>query len=138
MGKIVALDIGDQWTGVALSDALQLFAKPFVTWESSKLIHELSNLLKSEKIALVVIGFPKTMRGTESLQTKKIINMKEQLEKKIPGTSFMLWDERLSSKRAESVSQAKTKEQKLKSHAIAAAFILDSYLQFLSSQKSLE
>jgi len=36
-------------------------------------------------------------------------------------------DERLTSKQADQIKQAKTKEDKIKSHSIAAALILRSY-----------
>ena len=75
------------------------------------------------------------MRGTESDQTKKAVDQKENLEKKFPTTSWLLWDERLSSKRA-GEGMGSSKEDKLKSHARAAAYILDSYLSFLQNQKN--
>lgn len=137
MGKILALDIGDQWTGIAVSDTLGFFAKPYTTVESSKLNKFLSEFCKAEAIDKIIIGYPKTMKGTESLQTKKVLETKERLASLFKNIQFLLWDERLSSKRAEAISAAKTKEQKLKSHAIAAAFILDSYLLFSSSQKNI-
>ena len=77
------------------------------------------------------------MRGTESDQTKKVLAIYEELQKLFPETVFVLWDERLSSKRAQTASPARTKEEKLKSHAIAAAFILDSYLNYLKMQAFL-
>jgi len=44
---------------------------------------------------------------------------------------LILWDERLSSKRAASgTKKIMTKEEKVVSHSIAAAFILDSYLEY--------
>jgi len=36
----------------------------------------------------------------------------------------------LSSKRADALKKAQKKEQKIQSHSIAAAFILESYLQY--------
>jgi len=70
------------------------------------------------------------MRGTESEQTRKVRAVFEKLEQKFPTTSWKMWDERLSSKRAANLKKATTKEDKIKSHAIAAAFILSSYLSF--------
>ena len=128
--KILALDIGDVWTGTALSDALGMFAKPYQTTETKKIDSFLTDLLAKEKIEKIVIGHPRTMSGTSSDQTKKVEEAKLKLEEKFPSTPFIFWDERLSSKRAQTLKQAKTKEDKIKSHSIAAAFILESYLQF--------
>ena len=71
------------------------------------------------------------MKGGESAQTKKIVLHKELLAKTFPEKEFILWDERLSSQRAASLGPKRTREEKLNSHARAAAFILDSYLTFL-------
>lgn len=133
-GKIAALDLGDQWVGIALSDITRIFAKPYLTATINDYVHTLGTLLSQQEIAAVVIGYPKTMRGTESDQTKKVLVAHAELEKLFPEVLFVLWDERLSSKRAQTTSPARTKEEKLKSHSIAAAFILDSYLQYLSMQ----
>ena len=128
--KILALDIGDVWTGTALSDALGMFAKPYQTAETNKLVSFLSELFKKEMVQTIIIGHPRTMKGTSSEQTKKVEDAKVKLEKQFADKTFILWDERLSSKRADTLKRATTKEEKIKSHSIAAAFILESYLQF--------
>lgn len=133
--KILALDVGDVWTGTALSDALGMFAKPYQTAQSSDLINFLRALFTQEKINKVVIGYPKTMRGTISEQTKKVEEVKAQLEKEFPDKQFIFWDERLSSKRADLLKKSQNKEDKIKSHSIAAAFILETYLQFSTPQE---
>jgi putative holliday junction resolvase len=139
MSKIMALDLGDQWIGVALSDTSRIFAKPYKTVTAQQLEEFLTTILVQDlegKIETVVIGYPKTMRGNESEQTKKVVAQKEILEKKFTGVHFILWDERLSSKRAQTVATSKNKEDKIRSHALAAAFILDSYLTYLSFQNN--
>ena len=139
MKKYLALDLGDAWTGIAISDALGIVARPYKTVAAETIVAELQKILAEEKVGTIIIGYPKTMKGLESAQTKKVIAEKENLEKefaqKFPDLSWILWDERLSSKRAtaakiEQGKKIKTKEDKLKNHAIAAAFILDSYLAF--------
>lgn len=128
--KIAAFDLGDAWIGIALSDSLGIIAKPYHTVTAKELSEYIPLLLAKEPITSVVIGYPKTMRGTESEQTKKIMALKEELATTYPAVNWILWDERLSSKRSSALKPAKTKEEKLKSHAIAAAFILESYLQY--------
>lgn len=137
MAKLLALDLGDAWVGTALSDETQVLARPYKTVTPKTLESFLQELLQEEKIETVVIGYPKTMRGLHSAQTEKIIAQKEQLAQQYPEIVWVLWDERLSSQRAKSVGSIKTKEDKQKSHSIAAAFILDSYLQFLYLQKTI-
>ena len=77
------------------------------------------------------------MRGTESEQTKKTVKMVEELKEKFNTIEWVLWDERLSSKRAsQQTSSKKTSQEKLASHARAAAFILSSYLEYMRNQVS--
>lgn len=131
--KIVALDLGDAWVGTALSDPLAIIAKPYKTVKIHELIDFLTELFMREKIEKIIIGYPITMRGAESKQTKDILTIKEDLEKKFSDHQWILWDERLSSKRAQTLKKAFTKEEKIQAHSIAAAFILESYLTYLQT-----
>ena len=128
--KIIALDIGDRWTGIAISDPLGILARPYTTVKSNELIPFLETTLTKETISMIVVGLPTTMRGTQSDQTKKIIETTQDLEKTFPTVQWKLWDERLTSKMAAKIKSAKTKEEKLHSHAVAAALILSSYLEY--------
>ena len=131
MGKILALDIGDVWTGTALSDPLKIVASPYATYKTQELVTQLQQLFDNETIETVVVGNPRTLRGTESEQTRQVHKQFEELKQQFPEIPFVLWDERLSSKRAESLHNKKANRKKEKefSHARAAAFILDTYLQ---------
>lgn len=131
MGKIAALDIGDVWTGIALSDPLKIVASPYQTYKTAELETTLQHVLDEEHIERIVVGNPRTLRGTESDQTRQVHKQFAELENAFPEIPFVLWDERLSSKRAEALSSKKANRQKDKqfSHARAAAFILDTYLQ---------
>ena len=128
--KIIALDIGDRWTGIALSDPLGMFARPYDTAKTTELTSYLSTLIAKESISIIVVGLPITLRGTESDQTKKVKAITHALEKQFDTIEFILWDERLTSKQAARIQPTKTKEAKLRSHAIAAALILTSYLDY--------
>ncbi|MCA9770144.1 Holliday junction resolvase RuvX [Candidatus Dependentiae bacterium] len=134
--KTLALDIGDSWTGIAISDSLGMFAKPYTTIATHNLLQKITEILSEQSIGTIVVGYPKTMRGTESKQTQKIVALKQKLETAISSVKWLLWDERLSSKRAQKIKKTRTKEEKIKSHAIAASFILDSYLTHLSIRKN--
>lgn len=136
--KILALDIGDRWTGIAISDVLQMLARPYKTVASKDLRNTLTDILATEPISTVVVGYPKTLRGTESDQTRKIKETAHQLETTFDSVIWKLWDERLTSKQAERIQRPKNKEDKLQSHAIAAALILGSYLDHLDFKKSMQ
>jgi len=134
--KLLGLDTGDVWVGIAISDALGISCKPLKTVHIDDLETSLTLLFAEEEIDTVVIGYPKTLRGTMSEQTKKVVTLKNNLEQKssqlcVTPLSWVLWDERLSSKRARALVHNKKKkfqQEKRLEHARAAAFILQSYL----------
>ena len=130
--KVLALDLGDVWTGTALSDPMKIIARPFKTLKTLELQQELKEIINSQPIDTIVIGYPKTMRGTESEQTKKVLAQKNEIEKNFPDKKIILWDERLSSKAARDIQGKKAKTDTINEHSIAAAVILQTYLQFLS------
>ncbi len=136
--KIIGLDIGDVWTGIALSDALGMFARPHKTVETTHLNAALKELFAQESIDTVVVGHPTTLRGTKSEQTKKVEATFEQLKNLFPSIKWVLWDERLTSKQADKLKSPKNKEEKIQAHSVAAAFILSGYLDYLHVQKSIE
>ena len=100
MGKILALDLGDVWTGIAISDPLKTLARPIESVKTTALHAHLKELLKLEKIESIVVGNPITLAGTESKQTERAKEQKTALEAEFPSMQFILWDERLSSKQA--------------------------------------
>ena len=128
--KFLALDIGDRWTGVAISDPLGILPRPYDTFKTSELYSALEKTIEKERISTIVVGLPTTLRGTESDQTKKIIAMADDLKNHFPHIEWKMWDERLTSKQAAQMKSTKTKEDKLKSHAIAAAIFLSTYLEY--------
>ena len=133
--RILALDLGDKWIGSALSDPLGIIAQPYQTVTLKELTTFLTQLINEKKIKTIVIGYPKTLKGTQSEQTKKVVTQKEQLAETFPDIDFVLWDERLSSKRAAQLKKSPSKEDKLRLHSKAAAFILDSYLSYLQNYR---
>lgn len=126
--RTLALDIGDVWTGTAISDPLGITARPYKTLASYKLLAELADIIKKETISTLVIGLPITMRGTHSDQTNKVLATKDELHAAFPSLTIVTWDERLTSKQASHLKRGSSKEDKQASHSIAAAVLLSSYL----------
>lgn len=128
--KILALDIGDRWTGMAISDPLGILPRPYETVKTAELFTSLEKIIEKERVSTIVVGLPTTMRGTESDQTKKVLELTQTLKNLFPAIEWKMWDERLTSKQAATIRSTKTKEDKLRSHAIAAAIFLSSYLEY--------
>lgn len=142
--KILSLDLGDKWVGSAITDELCMTCKPYKTVNLKETEKFLKEIIKNENIEKIIVGYPKTNKGLKSEQTLRIMSQQKELENKLKKDGFeklewILWDERLSSKRAEKVSSKKfkTPKEKQKNHSVAAAFILQSYLDYLAFSKSL-
>lgn len=134
MSKILALDLGDRWVGVAISDALGILARPLTTVAIEEIEQFLEKTISQEKIQVIVVGNPITMRGTESDQTKRIHEQAARLKERFLAQEWVLWDERLSSKQAANLKPSIGKEARREVHARAAALILQTYLMFLAAR----
>ena len=44
--KILALDIGDRWTGVAISDPLGILPRPYDTIKTAEIFTALRNIIR--------------------------------------------------------------------------------------------
>jgi putative holliday junction resolvase len=135
--KKLGIDLGDKWIGIALSDGLAMTCKPYRTTTKENLSQDLIAILKEERVDTIVVGLPITNKGTESEQTKKVRAQKETLEQEVSlaisrTINWVLWDERLSTKRAHTTLRTTKKKQAKKNaqtdHSVAAAFILQSFL----------
>lgn len=125
--RILALDIGDKWIGVAHSDALQIIVSPYQTWQINQFEKELSNYLLKHKVAFILIGLPRTMQGNNSEQTNKVLMWVEEIKIKFKDIIFKLQDERLSSQIAKKIL-IQNKNKKNSDHTIAACIILENFL----------
>lgn len=134
--RTIALDVGDRWTGIAISDPLGITARPYKTVESQELLDFLESLIKNERVGTIIVGYPQTLRGTESEQTKKIVLLFESIKEKFSTIDCFLRDERFTSQQASRLKKAVTKEQKLHQHALAATLVLNAYLDYLQFQKA--
>ena len=52
--KIIALDIGDAWTGIAISDPLGIVARPYTTIASNTLKESLHDLIQKKRSLLLL------------------------------------------------------------------------------------
>lgn len=141
--RIMGLDFGSKTVGVAISDALLLTAQgieiirrksPSKLRQTLARIDELKNEYEVEKI---VLGFPKNMNNTEGDRCEKTQEFKEMLEKRT-GLEVVLWDERLTTVAADrAMMEGSIRREDRKNYVdkLAAVFILQGYLDFLSNQK---
>ena len=129
MGRIVGLDLGARWIGVASTDETGTVVFPREPWEirdTEDVIRNLEDLLKAEQIDTIVIGVPEGMRGSETQQTTTIKEMVDAISAALP-VPVATYDERLTSKLADTLLQSAPKSKKM-SHSVAAQQMLEDYL----------
>ncbi len=128
---VMALDVGEKRIGVALSDPLGSFAMPLLTLDKpATFIEEIVRLVKEYGVERIVAGLPISMDDSLGSQAQKVLTFVEGLTKVSP-VPVETWDERLSTVAADhAMFESGTKRDKRKQHrdALAASFILQSYL----------
>ena len=66
MSKVIAIDYGSKKVGIAISDISQKIAFSLDTVSNKNLFSFLEQLLKDEKISLIVVGNPLSLKNSEN------------------------------------------------------------------------
>jgi putative Holliday junction resolvase len=157
MTRLIALDVGDVRIGVALSDASGFLASPYTTLRVSRdetqTWEDIQRLIRETEADGLVVGLPISLDGQIHAQGARIQAFVERLKQHIT-IPITLWDERLStveaqrlrtqreqeaqgerarstSRRANGSGRRRRKRQEI--DALAAAVILQEYLDHVSS-----
>ena len=131
--RIMAIDYGDQRTGLAVSDLLGMLcgeAWTVTEWNPERLAEQISREAKSREVGTLVLGLPRNMDGSEGPRAEKCRRFKALLEE-VCGLPVVLWDERRSSIEAHAILHAagkKEKKHRKTVDAVAASLILEGYL----------
>ncbi|MGC2872983.1 Holliday junction resolvase RuvX [Ihubacter sp. rT4E-8] len=142
----IALDVGDKTVGIALSDALGITAQGLMTLERvgiRKDTGKILDLVKEYACDTIVIGLPRKLDGTDSIQTEKVYEFRTMLENKMRSTGMkgiqVVWqDERLTTVMAEKVLIEADVSRKKRKEVIdkqAAVLIMQSYLDSIAMRK---
>ena len=132
-GRVVALDLGEVRTGVAVSDAGAAIARPLEIVSSEVLADYLGDLVR-EGVAEVLVGVPKTLGGEVGFQARRSLDKIDRLKKAFPGVRFVEWDERYTTRIAASGAARPKKKGRGKKGVkdrwdhLAAAHMLQEYL----------
>jgi len=129
----LGLDIGDRRIGVALSDAEGILATPLTILDRKaerQDIEAIIGIVEQHQVEKIIVGLPYSMNGNIGKQAEKVIVFVQGLcsHTEVP-VEFR--DERLTTVSARRLMQsASTKKTKRKAgnDAIAAAIILQGYL----------
>ena len=134
--RVMAVDLGDVRTGIALSDETGFLASPLCVIEERHFkarVKKVCAKARETGAAEVVIGYPKNMDGSIGARAEKAAEFAELAraelaELKIP---VILWDERnttISAANYLNTTNTRGKKRKEVIDKVAAVIILQSYL----------
>lgn len=142
--RILGLDFGSKTVGVAVSDELLLTAQgiEIVRRQSPGKLRQtlarIEEIIKEYHVEKIVLGYPKNMNNTEGDRCEKTKEFQAMLERRT-GLEVVLWDERLTTVAADRTmmeSGIRREHRKEYVDEIAAIFILQGYLDYLSMHKN--
>lgn len=138
------LDYGSKTVGVAVSDPLGLTAQgiEIVRRKSENKLRQtlarIEEIAKEYGVEKIVLGFPKHMNNDIGERAEKSLEFKEMLERRT-GLPVVMWDERLTTVEADrTMMETGIRRENRKEYVdmIAAVFILQGYLDYLSNQQA--
>ena len=138
LNRIMGIDYGERKIGIAITDPLKIISYPYQTIDrkvTPDYIFEIKKIIKEKNVESIVVGYPITLSGTESQQTKVTLKFIEELKDKLEVDIYKC-DERLTSKEAEYYLREKNlkpSKNKDKIDQLSASIILT---QFLSSKNN--
>jgi putative Holliday junction resolvase len=156
MTRLMALDVGEVRIGVAVSDASGFLASPYrtlrVSRDETQLWSELQRLIAETEAEGLVVGLPVSLNGQIHGQAERVQAFAERLRQHVT-IPITFWDERLSTVEAQRLlaqreqdgwegrrrhrnkwrAQRKARQTSQEIDALAAAVILQDYLDHLRS-----
>ncbi len=140
MGRVLAIDLGTKRVGLAITDPLKIIASPYRVLNylnDDRLLNDISKICSDEDVELIVVGYPLLENGEKSMGCFVAEKFCKLLQSR--GLKCRLWDERYSSRIAESIVKEYGKSRKNSMHKIdklAASIILESYLSAMNEAKN--
>jgi putative Holliday junction resolvase len=136
--KLLALDVGDRRVGVAVSDESGLLATPLTVVKRASKVQDferIAHLVREQKVEGLVVGHPLNDDGTAGPQARRIERYAAALEEALRfeglDLPLTLWDEWGSTQEAQAAmigAGRKAKARRARIDAVAAAVILQDYL----------
>lgn len=133
--KYLGLDLGSRTLGLAISDALGMFARAYDTLRFENddydyAVNETINICKKEGINEIVLGNPKHMNGDEGIRSQISYDFKKKIEEK-SDIKVHLLDERLTTVRVDKamiMGNMSRQKRHQKKDEMAAVVILQDFL----------
>lgn len=131
--RLLALDVGDKYIGIAVSDALGMTAQGYRTYKKGTREDDITffgDVVKQFNVEQIVAGLPKDMEGQETAQARKTRNYCNFLAKRLNLQAVYI-DERLTTRSAERVlieGGVRRENRKKMIDTLSAQLILQTYM----------
>jgi putative holliday junction resolvase len=142
-GRVLALDLGEKRIGVALSDETRLIARSFtVIPRTSRLadFEKIGRIVDEQQVTLIVVGLPLHLDGREGQKSAWARDYAAALATHLR-IAVELWDEALTTVAAQDSMRQRGQSHKKQREwvdAVAAAFILQNYLDAQKNDGSIQ
>ena len=139
--RLKALDVGNRRIGVALSDPSETVARGLQVIRRSSPAADMEvirALVEEHDVQRIVVGHPLHLDGRAGEQARRAEKFAADLECEL-GLPVVLWDEAFSTERARQAmieAGRKRKERRARLDAVAAAAILQDYLDSLRAEQA--
>ena len=133
--KILAVDLGDARTGLAVCEPTEFLASPAGVIHETDfevILKKVAQAAKEHRAPRIVVGYPKNMNGTVGERAEKCALFAQRLGE-LAEIPVKLWDERSTTVSAHNilnVTDTRGKKRKNVVDAVAATIILESYLAY--------
>lgn len=142
--KYLAVDYGEKRVGIAISDESKKysFSREHLI-NDKKFLEKLLDIIREENVSRIIIGYPLNFKSEKTIQTLKIEEFKNTLEKFLSGKSvkaeIIFFDERFTSSLAQnsvlnSGLNKKKRQEKGRVDSISAQIILQDYIDKSANQ----
>ena len=131
--RLIGLDIGTKYIGIAICDDRRKIATPFKTLDyinMSRLTADLKDIIEENNIKGIIVGYPINMDGTIGPKAQSSNSLADNLNKDTD-LPILLWDERLSTAVVEKMlisADISRNKRKKNIDKLAASYILQGFL----------
>ena len=138
--KIMAVDLGDARTGLAVCDRTEFLASPVGVIHDTNIESVMQKVAVASKeydVSEIIVGHPINMNGTLGPRAQLCEDFAENLQKLVD-VPVKLWDERATAVTAHNIlnmTDPRGKKRKNVVDAVAATVILESYLEYRKNHK---
>lgn len=131
--RLLAIDFGNKYIGLAVTDPLKITARPFKTLKNNpEVTKEIAQICTEEEVEKIILGLPRSLDGTINQQAEKTLAFQKSLAKEVENIPIELEEEQFTTKMAHENLRDQKKSVRESREIVnqeAAYLILQSYLE---------